>query len=108
MKNIDKEIADAEAKLESLKLKKARLTQLTPEQKVARLLHEMFCNANHADGCSWFYEVSHDTDDWDKDTHVRYLGKAERLCDAINQIVDNDVQPDVEQFLVELSKAVNQ
>jgi hypothetical protein len=27
------------------------------DYKLAELLHERFCNHNHTDGCSWFYET---------------------------------------------------
>ena len=53
----------------------------TSTHKIARLLHEQFCNSNHIDQCSWYYETTHHglADDWSRPTHARYLAKAARV-----------------------------
>ena len=85
--DIDKEIADAESKLASLKLRKVRLQQMTPEQKVAVKLHDLFCHSNHTDGCGWLYEVRDGIHDWRGD-HESYLQKATKLVALIDEDVD--------------------
>lgn len=32
----------------------------TPEIRLADLIHKIRCNANHTDGCGWFYEKNDD------------------------------------------------
>lgn len=53
----------------------------TSTHRIARLLHEQFCNSNHIDQCSWYYEtVRHGlAEDWSRSTHARYLEKAQRV-----------------------------
>lgn len=75
---IDREIADAERKLNELKDQKSYLEGLTLEQRLATLIHELQCGFNHIDQCGWEYE------NWtDKlrpnGTRVRYVRKAEAL-----------------------------
>lgn len=83
MKDIDDEIREAEDRVESLKLRKARLAMQTPEQRVASMLHSLFCHSNHDDACSWLYEQKNKTDDWNGDTHLRWLEKAEKFVDVL-------------------------
>lgn len=53
----------------------------TSTHKIARLLHEQFCNSNHVDQCSWYYETTHHglAEDWTRPTHARYLAKAAKV-----------------------------
>lgn len=83
MKDIDDEIKETENKLETLKLRKARLATQTPEQRVASAFHSLFCHYNHTDGCSWLYEQKNHIDDWNADTHISWLEKAEKFVDEM-------------------------
>lgn len=53
----------------------------TSTHKIARLLHEQFCNSNHMDQCGWYYETIYHglAEDWSRPTHARYLKKAQRV-----------------------------
>ncbi len=50
-----------------------RTKGFSKEMLLAERLHETFCTWNHVDGCSWSYE------NWQGDTHKRYLKGAETL-----------------------------
>lgn len=78
--DIDAEIREAEAKVTDLKLRKTRLMQQSPYERVASKLHSMFCRHDHTEGCGWFYEINKEVDDWTRGTHEDYLKKAHRLC----------------------------
>lgn len=49
---------------------------LEVEKELATQLHDLMCNWNHTDGCSWFY--AKDTDeDWNRNyARVEYIKKA--------------------------------
>lgn len=79
------EILDFERQLkkkrEELKEAKKEAAERSPLHDLAITLHDMLCNWNHTDGCSWFYEK-----EWTDYTHSKYLEKASRLllsCEAI-------------------------
>ena len=65
-------IAELETQLEVAKLE-------SPEQQLAKTLHNMFCTWNHTDGCGLFYEFKNKQDDWSGHAHSEYLGRAMRL-----------------------------
>lgn len=53
----------------------------TSTHKIARLLHEQFCNSNHIDQCGWYYETTRHglAEDWTRPTHQRYLERARKV-----------------------------
>lgn len=71
---------DTQSECKELKGQYRDLTE-TSTHKIARVLHEQFCNSNHIDQCAWYYEtVHHDlAEDWSRPTHARYLEKAARV-----------------------------
>lgn len=81
MSRIDDEIKDAEEKVRKLKAKKEKLEtmKVEPRHNVAVQLHSLFCHSEHTESCGWFYEMDNEVDDWSRDTHARYLDKAERF-----------------------------
>lgn len=68
---------DSRFECKELSMRYCELTE-TETHKIARLLHEQFCNSNHIDQCAWYYETIHHglADDWSRSTHRRYLEKA--------------------------------
>lgn len=76
---IDKEIAEAEAKLTKLKLEKKVYDGLKPEQRLADMIHYEQCHLNHNDACGWYYES------WDKPGFSRdqYLKKAKEILSEV-------------------------
>lgn len=53
-----------------------------PEHALAEALHDTLCHWNHTDGCSWGYEGSRDTADWNAHAHRTYLDKARKALVA--------------------------
>lgn len=41
-------------------------------KKLADLLHELFCENNHTDGCGWYYEESAENC-WERFDHMKWL-----------------------------------
>jgi hypothetical protein len=67
--------------LESLEAAEKAESELPVEQRLATVLHSIFCHANHTDGCGWFYETEWDAlRKWGKgSSHAHYLEWANRL-----------------------------
>ena len=78
IKKRKKETAELEKQLEIARLE-------SPEQQLAKTLHNMFCTWNHTDGCGWFYEMKNKQDDWSGHAHSEYLGRAMRLTHACKE-----------------------
>lgn len=76
MSDNSSKIKELEQQITNLKAEDEYLQSLTPVEKVAIALHSAFCIGNHTDGCSWFYEMKNGIDDWNGNTHDRYLTKA--------------------------------
>jgi len=59
-------------------------------QKIAVMLHKMFCTDNHNDGCGWFYEVSNNIHDWKGFEHSSWYEKAKEVLDimAVNEFLE--------------------
>ena len=81
---VTKELAELEAKTEQLRQSKIRLEQaeaaLTPDQLLAKRLHELQCTWNHTDGCGWYYEQKNGVDEWiSGSTHDGWVKKAIRF-----------------------------
>ena len=86
------EIERREKELEELKKKHAAIQAEPAEHQLARYLHDMMCNSNHTDGCSWHYEINNGVDDWHGRAHVPYLTKANRLLSVAKSPGLFDVQ----------------
>jgi len=52
-----KEIADLKKKLAELELDEKAFNELGEDAKLAEILHEKLCHANHTDECSWYYDT---------------------------------------------------
>ena len=86
------EIERREKELEELKKKQAARKAEPAEHQLARYLHDMMCNFNHTDGCSWHYEINNGVDDWSAYAHSSYLTKANRLLSVAKNPGLFDVQ----------------
>lgn len=84
--NLTKEIQDKKKELDELL---ERQGTLTPERLRAEALHEVMCNHNHTDGCSWYYGL----DEFNDPVHKQYLRDSNRLFKAVKS--DSDVYYDV-------------
>ena len=93
---IDNEIEKLNKQIEALVKQKEELNKLTEAQKIAKVLHEKLCNANHTDGCGWYgcgwyYEAENGIDKWEGNTHKEYLYKANKLLVYNNRFGYEDV-----------------
>lgn len=75
MRNIDKEISDAEEALRRLKLEKEAMPPLNPTEVLAEQLHRVMCRMNHTDACSWEYGNWR----WRTHAHEHYAKIAHKL-----------------------------
>ena len=60
-------------------------------QKVAVMLHDMFCTWNHTDGCAWHYEVNgNNIHNWSGNAHTDWYEKAQTVLKtmAINEFIE--------------------
>lgn len=80
MRDIEKEIAETEARLRALKLEYAQSQQ--PLNGIAADLHAVLCRANHIDGCSWEKERE-GFDSGAHSKHAQFFRIAERLAQEI-------------------------
>lgn len=57
-------------------------------KNLAIYLHETYCRWNHADGCSWHYEIDRvgedSVHDWGRFAHKEYMDKAKNLIAWMN------------------------
>lgn len=81
MQDLDKQIAETEKELGRLRARKQALDDLTPDKRLAELLHRTMCHYNHTDGCGWHYE------NWTDPRHARkqYLAMAQRLLKVVDE-----------------------
>ena len=92
IRQVREELADLEQQLEILQRE-------NPDQQLARELHQVCCNANHTDGCGWFYEVHKGVDDWSGNIHFEWLKQARAVMKVCR---DEKVEPVVAIRLFEL------
>lgn len=98
MSEVDKKIKTLKTELDSLEAESVALNSLSRVERLAIHLHEKMCHYNHADGCSWHYEIYKGIHDFTRPAHVRYYDKArdlimldgdlvklERIVDAISK-----------------------
>lgn len=78
-RDINKEITEAQEKLDELQKEKDRLDMMPEDQRLAEHLHEMKCYHNHVDGCAWDYETAKHHTDWNGYAHKEWLKKANNL-----------------------------
>ena len=90
----NQEVKDLEAQLEAVKLE-------SPDQQLAKQLHDMLCTWNHTDGCGWYYEMKNKQDDWTGYAHKQYLGHARKI---MHQCVQRKISVDT---AIEVYKMVN-
>lgn len=57
------------------------LTNFTGDQALAVFAHDSFCRENHADSCTWYYEILNDVHDWSGYAHRSWLGKIHNLTE---------------------------
>lgn len=65
-------------------IRKEYFETLDERFRLANFLHNKFCNSNHVDGCSWFYEEDGLNINWEGYTHKKYLTKAENILKVIS------------------------
>jgi hypothetical protein len=85
LQDIDKEINALQKKLDEATAKREKVSsemkKLTDAEYMATNLHRMFCNQNHTDGCSWFYEGEYN---FGAATHRTWLSFGVKLIEATN------------------------
>ena len=86
------EIERREKELEELKKKHAAMKAEPVDHQLARYLHDMMCNFNHTDGCSWPYEINNGLENWNAHAHASYLKKANLLLSVAKSPGLFDVQ----------------
>lgn len=79
----DRQIAQKEAEIRELRTQQKTFEDLSEEQKLATMLHGMYCFANHTDQCNWGYET------WERayedySTRGRYLKKARHMLVVVS------------------------
>lgn len=96
MLNTEK-IKELEAEIQRLKASDQEFLAQATECQLATALHEIFCQHNHIDACSWHYEFDNKTRSplWDRHAHGHYLKKAHALmasCDRLGIQVKNVIE----------------
>lgn len=78
VKNVDEQILEHQQAIAALERERDYLEGMTPNQRLARALHENLCRFNHTDQCEWFYEVEPGgwEEDWDRPAHTRWADRA--------------------------------
>lgn len=76
--SLDSQLAELKAKQAEIEQEITRLQGLSPDERLAELLHEKLCHHNHIDGCGWYYEID-DPKVWIQHAHKRYLDQARRI-----------------------------
>ena len=61
--SVEKRIAETKQELTELEHQLKTYQAEPREQQLARELHDLACNANHTDGCGWYYEIHKGIDD---------------------------------------------
>lgn len=91
-------VNEIEQKLSSHKEEIAKLERLleiakqeSPNEQLARTLHSLLCGFNHTEQCGWYYEIVKGVDNWNGDSHGRYLTKANMV---IKKCKDQHIQVD--------------
>jgi hypothetical protein len=105
--DIEKEILETEAKLKELKAKRAEEVHQTPKQKIATILHQIFCRSSHEDQCGWYIEEEfckqNGEDPWQRIVHKGWLKKAQVFVNLIkNNTYQTYVVIDVLKALTEI------
>jgi len=80
-KELDKareRVKELEEKLED-ETREERIKRRLPLRKLTERAHELFCQYNHTDGCSWGYEEDKKDQNitWESSTHKFWLDKIE-------------------------------
>lgn len=90
VKDFDAEIAAHQKEIEKLEAAKSAFEEMTYDQQLAKTLHDAFCRWNHTDGCSWYYEVHEDIDDWTAQSHAGWLRRVAELRKQLPAEYDNE------------------
>lgn len=57
---------------------------LTPEQRLAEMIHEWHCHANHTEECCWFYDDWPQRRDGEFTARDVYLRKAKAMLGVVD------------------------
>lgn len=82
MNKYDDKIKELEEQIAELEKEKLEYEALNIYQRTAIKAHDMFCRGDHAEECSWFYEIHDNVHDWNKPEHKRQLENANKLLKA--------------------------
>ena len=85
--NHEKKIKALQDELDKTIKEKGEFDLLTPDEKVAEVLHSVLCKMNHTDQCSWDYES------WKSPGSKRqyFLTKSKKLLSNLKSISTEDV-----------------
>ena len=80
VQQLDEEIQKAEKKLDDLREERDHFNSLAPRYRIATFLHEALCQANHTDGCGWYYN-----ENWNEWSRKKYLKMADGFLAIIGE-----------------------
>jgi hypothetical protein len=104
---LERQIAELQADLEKAKAHKKALEELSEEQQLAILLHDLLCRWNHMDGCSWHYYSDTDPSSWRSGTsRYTYLIMARKVLNVMVEPICGIRQEHRMAFMKELLKAM--
>jgi len=95
LRKTEKEIQELQTKIDKLNKEKQLLLGLSPEKRVAELIHERLCSWNHTDGCAWFYENWDDFNDFDGKKHMA-KGKYYKMA---GNLLEHFTEEQIELFI---------
>lgn len=81
-------------------------SQLTPQKRLAIILHEKHCKCNHNDGCSWFYFIKNGYPTWDDPIQQSYLYKCNIIWTNFKALLPNKSKEDLELIITHMFKLI--
>lgn len=107
MSEIDRAIEKLREDSDLLKIELDHLKTMAPIGRLAIELHELLCNANHADGCGWLYEIDNGIHDWARGDHVRWRSRAISALNVLSNVIPNvDLEEDLITLVLTVVRAI--
>ena len=85
--DLEQKIVELKEQLSLFEKAKEDFESLTPQQKVAEIIHELVCERDHVKECSWKYESW--SDDPLKTSHKYYYDIADKMIEELS------INPDI-------------
>lgn len=77
-KQLEQKIAELQQQIDDL-------DKESIEAKLAIILHNNRCRANHMDQCYWDYEIKNNKHSWEQPSHQTWLKKATNLYNTLKE-----------------------